>query len=155
MRKSLCLGLAVGEIPTLVEQGTILQSRIYYDNLSDYEILRLQIRSLILRFISYLCCCCSWRMKSRLHHLVDRTFLRQRPILFQIYDRKQSSLPKRLGKYIQKKFLNEQIQESIDQEVKQRYEKRKQTKIQRAKDDENREKKELAYAQERIRLMFN
>jgi len=72
-----------------------------------------------------------------------------------VWDRKQSSLPKRLGKYIQKKFLNEQIQESIDQEVKQRYEKRKQTKIQRAKDDENREKKELAYSQERIRLMFN
>ena len=140
----------MGEIPTLVEQGSLLQSRIYYDNLSDYEILRLQIRSLILWIISHLCCCCSSSFKYKLYRLVDRSFLRHRPILFQIHDRKQHHVVQRTGHYIQKKIFTEQIQESIDQEDKQRTEKRRKTRIQRANDDENREKKELAYSQGKI-----
>ncbi len=137
--------MAVGEIPTLVVQGALVQSRIYYDNLSDYEILRLQIRSLILWIISHICCCCSASFKYKLYRLVDRSFLRQRPILFQIYDRKHREIPRRIGQFIQKKILSEQIQDSIDQDVKNRNEKKRQTRNQRATDDENREKKELAY----------
>ncbi|CAF1120790.1 unnamed protein product [Rotaria sordida] len=149
---NLLIGLAVGEIPTLVQQGTLLQSRIYYDTLSDYEILRLQIRSVILWIISHICCCCSSSFKYKIYRLVDRSFLHQRPILFQIHDRKKHNLPKRIGHYIKKNILNEQIQESVDEEVKEQYEKRKKTKIQRADDDENREKKELADLQNKKKL---
>ncbi|CAF3635569.1 unnamed protein product [Rotaria socialis] len=42
---NLLIGLAVGEISTLVQLSTLLQSRIDDDTLSDYDIFCLQIRS--------------------------------------------------------------------------------------------------------------
>ncbi|CAF0747482.1 unnamed protein product [Rotaria sp. Silwood1] len=149
---NLLIGLAVGEIPTLVEQGTLLQSRISYDTLSDYEILRLQIRSVFLWIISHICCCCSSSFKHKLYLLVDRSFLHQHPILFQINDRKENSILKRIAQYLKKNILNEQIQENVDEEVKEQYEKRKKTKLQRADDDEKQEKKELAALQSKKKL---
>ncbi|CAF2813314.1 unnamed protein product [Rotaria sp. Silwood2] len=141
---NLLIGLAVGEIPTLVQQGTLLQSRIYYDTLSDYEILRLQIRSVILWILSHTCCCCSSSFRHKLYRLVDRSFLHQHPILFQTKDRKENNVLERIGQYLKKNVLNEQIQESVDEEVKQQFEKRKKTKGQRADNDEQQEQKELA-----------
>ena len=42
----LCLGLSVGEIPSLMKQGNLLRHRMLYDLLSDCEILRLQFKRL-------------------------------------------------------------------------------------------------------------
>jgi hypothetical protein len=55
------LFISIGEISGLVEQGSLLESHIYYDNLPDYEVLCSQIRSVILWVISHICycCCCS------------------------------------------------------------------------------------------------
>ncbi|CAF3280585.1 unnamed protein product [Rotaria socialis] len=79
---NLLIGLAVGEISTLVQLSTLLQSRIDDDTLSDYDIFCLQIRSLVLWILSYICCCSS-SFLFELYHLVDKPFLCQRPILFQ------------------------------------------------------------------------
>lgn len=141
----------MGEIPTLVTQGALLQSSIYYDNLSDYEILRSQLRSVIFWLMSHTCCCCPNAMKYRLYRWIDGSFLGQRPILFHIYDGNRRSLPRRVGRIINEKFLREQIHESVDEEVKNRVEKKRKTRNQRAEDDENREKKELAYLQSKMR----
>ncbi|CAF3799422.1 unnamed protein product [Rotaria socialis] len=82
---NLLIGLAVGEISTLVQRSTLLQSRIDDDTLSDYDIFCLQIRST---------------------------------------------------------FLNEQMHDGVDEEVKQQYEKRKKTKLERAQDANDPEQKE-------------
>ena len=141
----------MGEIPTLVTQGAVLQSSIDYDNLSDYEILRLQVRSVIFWFVSRICCCCPSSIKLRFYRWIDRSFLGQRPILFQVDDRNRRSPPRRLARIIKEKFLNEQIHESVDEEVKHRVEKKRNTRNQRAQDDEYREQKELKYLQSKMR----
>lgn len=145
--------MAVGEIPTLVEQGKLLQSSIYYELLSDYEILRLQIRSLILWIISHIFCCSSSSFKHQLYGLVDRSFLRQRPILFLTHDGNRYGIFARFVRFLNTNVLNEQIQESIDDEVKEQYQKRKNTKQQRALDDQDRETKVVAYLEEKVRQL--
>ena len=55
--------------------------------------------------------------------------------------RKQNNVLQRFGRIIKKKVLNEQIQDSIDEEEKERFKKRNKTKNQRAQDEDYRERK--------------
>jgi hypothetical protein len=95
--------LAVGEIPTLLTQGTLWRLQILYNLLSDYEILR--IRMVILFD-------CLTRNMFR-HRQIP--WFRPRPYSILQKDELVSPMGKlgALWNYTEKHFFNEQIQDNI------------------------------------------
>ncbi|CAF1423214.1 unnamed protein product [Adineta steineri] len=96
-------GLAVGEIPTLLTTGTLWQTQILFDLLSDYEILRIRL-VLIFDFLSC----------NRFTHCQIPWF-RPRPYATLLKDELVSPMGP-LGSawnYTEKHFFHEQIQDNI------------------------------------------
>jgi hypothetical protein len=92
-------GLAVGEIPSLMVQGTLWRNQMLYNFLSDSEILRLQFRRLSILLSCY-------RM--------NRTsYLRYRPILLLTHDEREHNYVEKAWHYTEKHFFKEQIQDNI------------------------------------------
>jgi hypothetical protein len=97
------IGLAVGEIPTLLTQGTLWRIQMLYSLLSDYEILRIRITL----FFDFLTC----------NIFRDRQipWFRSRPYSILQKDELASPMGKigALWNYTEKHFFHEQIQDNI------------------------------------------
>ncbi|CAF1173022.1 unnamed protein product [Adineta ricciae] len=100
---NLMIGLAVGEIPTLMDEGTLWRNQMLYNFLSDAEILRLQIR----RFLNWICC-------NRLNRM---QFMRRRPVRLLTLDERGKIFYERAWRYTRKHFFNEQIQDNINSTI--------------------------------------
>lgn len=102
------LGLAVGEIPTLLTQGTLWRIDILYSLLSDYEILRLR---LIHAFDSVTC--------HRFRYTQNPWF---RPRPYSILEKNELDSPMgpigKAWRYTVKHFFREQIQDNIKPSIK-------------------------------------
>ena len=99
------LGLAVGEIPSLTEQGKIWRSQMLYSLLSDYNILSYQI----LRLINYLVC---GKFQQWIVTKLIRGGKRLQPTVIIERDEKGNRLEK-AWKYVQKRFVDEKIQDDV------------------------------------------
>ena len=102
------LGLAVGEIPTLLTQGTMWRIDILYNLLSDYEILRL-------RFVLAFDCITCHRFRHR-----QIPWFRPRPYSILEKNELGSSMGfiGKAWKYTEKHFFKEQIQDNINPSIK-------------------------------------
>ena len=102
------LGLAVGEIPSLLTQGTLWRTGLLFNLLSDYEILRI-------RFILIFDGLTGNRFRHR-----QIPWFRPRP--YSVLEKDELVHPMgKLGsvwKYTEKHFFNEQIQDNIEQSTK-------------------------------------
>jgi hypothetical protein len=92
-------GLAVGEIPSLMDQGTLWRNQMLYNFLSDAEILRLQFR----RFAIFLSCYQANRI----------SWIRGRPIHLLTNDERAHGCCEKAWHYTKKHFFEEQIQNSV------------------------------------------
>ena len=93
-------GLAVGEIPTLMDEGTLWRNQMLYKILSESEILRLQFS----RFVNFLSC-----------YQANRTScMRHRPVLLLTLDEKAHGWYEKAWNYTMKHFFREQIQDNVD-----------------------------------------
>ncbi|UJR17163.1 hypothetical protein I4U23_004059 [Adineta vaga] len=100
---NLLIGLAVGEIPTLLTQGTLWRIQILFNLLSDYEMLRVRF------VLIFDCLTCNVFRQSRI------PWFRPRPCYILEKDELKSPMLA-LGdawNYTQKYFFNEQIQDNI------------------------------------------
>ncbi len=100
--------MAVGEIPSLKTQGKLWRIGLLYDQLSDYEIMRIQFNIFLNACFSIICC------KGKISWLVPKphTILQEGPMF--------GVMGKWFGKarkHINKNFINQQIQDNIKQNV--------------------------------------
>ena len=97
------VGLAVGEIPNLLTQGSLWRTQMLYSLLSDYEILRIRM------VVMFDCLSCN---RFRHRHI---PWFSPRP--YPILEKDELVSPmKKIGaawKYTEKHFFNEQIQDNI------------------------------------------
>ncbi|CAF0748386.1 unnamed protein product [Adineta steineri] len=92
-------GLAVGEIPTLMDEGTLWRNQMLYNFVSDGEILRLKFR----RLRKFLCCKC-WNRRS---------YMPSRSVRLLTFDQRAHCFCRRLWDYTKKHFFEEKIQDDI------------------------------------------
>jgi len=100
--------LAVGEIPSLKTQGKLWRIGLLYDQLSDYEIMRIQFNIFLNACFSIICC------KGKISWFVPK------PYTILQEDQMLGGMGKWYGKawkYINKNFFNQQIQDNIKQNV--------------------------------------
>ncbi len=100
--------MAVGEIPSLKTQGKLWRIGLLYDQLSDYEIMRIQFNIFLNACFSIICC------KGKISWLVPKphTILQEGPMF--------GVMGKWFGKAwknINNNFINQQIQDNIKQNV--------------------------------------
>ncbi|CAF0792131.1 unnamed protein product [Adineta steineri] len=93
-------GLAVGEIPTLMDEGTRWRNQMLYNFVSDGEILRLQFH----RFIKFVCCCKYWNRKSRMS---------SQPVALLTFDQRAHGCCQKAWHYTKNHFFDEKIQDDI------------------------------------------
>lgn len=100
--------MAVGEIPSLKDKGTLWQTQLLFNLLSDYEILRIRF----LLFFDYI----------TFNRYCDRSipWFRLRP--YRTLEKDELVPPLKifgfLWKYTKKHFFNEQIQDNIKSSIK-------------------------------------
>jgi hypothetical protein len=92
-------GLAVGEIPSLMDQGALWRNQMLYNFLSDAEILRLQF----CRLANFISCYQANRISC----------IRGRPIHLLTNDERAHGRFEKAFYYTNKHFFEEQIQDSI------------------------------------------
>ncbi|CAF1104808.1 unnamed protein product [Adineta steineri] len=100
---NLLIGLAVGEIPTLMVEGTLWRNQMLYNFVSDGEILRLQFR----RFMKFVCCKCGNR----------RSCMPSRPVALLTSDQRAHGYCQRAWYYTKKHFFEEKIQDDIRRKI--------------------------------------
>ncbi len=101
-----CQGLAVGELPSLNDQSIIWRHRMMYDLLSDYEILRIQLRPIVD------CFTCGYLHKIK-HRPGIFKFLQRRQDIIIEQDQNKVFWLLRFGRYIQKHAFEERIQDNV------------------------------------------
>ncbi|CAF3125410.1 unnamed protein product [Rotaria sp. Silwood2] len=110
---NLLIGLAVGEIPSLMTQGSLWRTGLLYNLLSDYEIMRVQF-TLFFRTL-FSCACCkngaSWFI--------------YKPYTVLQKDENVGPMGKldEAGKYMNKHFFAQQIYDNIDKKDEESVEK--------------------------------
>ncbi|CAF4082826.1 unnamed protein product [Adineta steineri] len=97
------LGLAVGEIPTLMVEGTLWRNQMLYDFVSDGEILRLQF----LRLMKFLCC----------YQLYRISRIRARPIHLLTFDDRANGWIGKAWYFTKKHFFEEKIQDDVELKI--------------------------------------
>ncbi|CAF3799594.1 unnamed protein product [Adineta steineri] len=100
---NLMIGLAVGEIPTLMDEGTLWRDTMLYDFVSDGEILRLQF----LRLMRFLSC----YQLSRIPCMIPR------PIVMLTYDERAHGWFEKAWHYTMKHFFHEKIQDDVELKI--------------------------------------
>ncbi len=97
------IGLAVGEIPTLLTQGTLWRIQMLYSLLSDYEILRIRMT------LFFDCLTCNVFRHRQI------PWFRPRPYFILQKDELQDPMGSigNLWKYTKKHFFHERIQDNI------------------------------------------
>ncbi|CAF3676752.1 unnamed protein product [Adineta steineri] len=96
-------GLAVGEIPTLMEEGTLWRDKMLYNFVSDGEILRLQF----LRLMRFLSC----------YQLTRIPCMIPRPIIMLTYDERAHGWFEKAWHYTMKHFFEEKIQDDVELKI--------------------------------------
>ncbi|CAF4098910.1 unnamed protein product [Adineta steineri] len=97
------MGLAVGEIPTLMVEGTLWRNQMLYDFVSDGEILRLQF----LRLMKFLCC----------YQLYRISRIRARPIHLLTFDDRANGWIGKAWYFTKKHFFEEKIQDDVELKI--------------------------------------
>ncbi|CAF1467011.1 unnamed protein product [Adineta ricciae] len=105
---NLMISIAVGEIPSLKDQSIVWRHKMMYNLVSDYEILRAQLRLIVNRMT----CCRSHRSKQRGPRLLKFLQYRQDQSLQQ--DDNNVFFLVRFGRYMQKHFFDERIQDNVE-----------------------------------------
>ncbi|CAF1041066.1 unnamed protein product [Adineta steineri] len=100
---NLLIGLAVGEIPTLMVEGTLWRNQMLYDFVSDGEILRLQF----LRLMKFLCC----------YQLYRISRIRARPIHLLTFDDRANGWIGKAWYFTKKHFFEEKIQDDVELKI--------------------------------------
>ncbi|CAF4205794.1 unnamed protein product, partial [Adineta steineri] len=95
--------LAVGEIPTLMVEGTLWRNQMLYDFVSDGEILRLQF----LRLMKFLCC----------YQLYRISRIRARPIHLLTFDDRANGWIGKAWYFTKKHFFEEKIQDDVELKI--------------------------------------
>ena len=94
----------MGEIPSLMKQGSLLRHQMLYDLLSDCEILRLQFK----RLWNFLSCYKGKRKgSSRLHHGFWVT-----------HDERANTILEALADNTKKNFIEQRIQDNVPPKTK-------------------------------------
>ncbi|CAF1285333.1 unnamed protein product [Adineta steineri] len=96
-------GLAVGEIPTLMEEGTLWRDKMLYNFVSDGEILRLQF----IRLMKFISC----------HYSDHIRIMRPRPIDMLTFDEKAHGYLEKAWYYTNKHFFEEKIQDDVEVKI--------------------------------------
>ncbi|CAF1042536.1 unnamed protein product [Adineta steineri] len=96
-------GLAVGEIPTLMDEGTLWRDTMLYNFVSDGEILRLQF----LRLMRFLSC----------YQLTRIPCMIPRPIIMLTYDERAHGWFEKAWHYTMKHFFEEKIQDDVELKI--------------------------------------
>ncbi|CAF0795396.1 unnamed protein product, partial [Adineta ricciae] len=105
---NLMISIAVGEIPSLKDQSIVWRHKMMYNLVSDYEILRAQLRLIVNRMT----CCRSHRSKQRGPRLLKFLQYRQDQSLQQ--DENNVFFLVGFGRYMQKHFFDERIQDNVE-----------------------------------------
>ncbi|CAF3665549.1 unnamed protein product [Adineta steineri] len=100
---NLMIGLAVGEIPTLMDEGTLWRDTMLYNFVSDGEILRLQF----LRLMRFLSC----------YQLTRIPCMIPRPIIMLTYDERAHGWFEKAWHYTMKHFFEEKIQDDVELKI--------------------------------------
>jgi len=104
-------GVAVGEIPSLKDQSILWRHLMMYELLSDYEILRIQLRPIVNTLI------CGAMDRPRA----------QGPSIFKCLQRRQDVMMQedqndvfwllRCGRYMQRHFFKDQLQDDVQIQI--------------------------------------
>ncbi|UJR12614.1 hypothetical protein I4U23_016789 [Adineta vaga] len=105
---NLMISVAVGEIPSLKEQSIAWRHKMIYNVLSDYEILRYQIRHLVD------CVTCGFLNRTEGRGPRIFKFLQRHQDLIMQEDEKNVFYLIRFGRYVQKHFFRQQIQDNVE-----------------------------------------
>ncbi len=101
-------GLAVGELPSLNDQSVTWRHQMMYNLLSDYEILRVQLRPLVD------CFTCGFLSRTKRRGPGLLKFLQRRQDVKIQRDENEVFWLLRFGRYTQKHFFDERIQDNIN-----------------------------------------
>ncbi|CAF4213788.1 unnamed protein product [Rotaria sordida] len=107
---NLMISVAVGEIPSLKEQSIAWRHKMLYIVVSDYEILRYQIRHLVDFFT------CGFLNRIERRGPRGLKFLQRRQDFIMEQDENDACLT-RFGRKIQKHFFEQQIQDNVEMPI--------------------------------------